>query len=195
MHTPPTRRRDATSGRLHRSLIRRGSTKGQSVVEFALVLPLMMLILLAIIDFGRVYTTMMTVESAAREGADFGTTLGAAHWDATTKDITVAEMERRSCIAASNLPDYVGDDPSGTVVTCTNPGFAYCLTTATGGPCDPFDEFAGCQDPLRAPPCLVTVTLTYDFHLFAPVIGLPTTLTFDRDSTFAMTDIDLAPPP
>jgi hypothetical protein len=42
----------------------------------------------------------------------------------------------------------------------------------------------------------VTVRLTYDFHLFTPVnIALPTTLTFYRDSTFAMTDIDLAPAP
>jgi Flp pilus assembly protein TadG len=203
MRTRPKWSRDATGGRSrlprrreptkHRSLDvrpRRNQERGQSIVEFALVVPLMMLILLAIIDFGRIYTTMMTVESAAREGADYGTTLGAEHWSAANKDATVAEMQRRSCIAASNLPDYVGD-----AVSCTNPSFAYCLTTTTGGPCSPFDEFAGCEDPLRDPPCLVTVTLEYDFHLFAPVIGLPTTITFARDSTFAMTDIDLAPTP
>jgi hypothetical protein len=193
MHTPPTWSRDTTRGRPHRSLSRRQSSRGQSVVEFALVLPLMMLILLAIVDFGRIYTTMVNVESAAREAADFGTTLGAVHWSAATKDATVAEMERRACIAASNLPDYVGDDPSGVVVTCTNPSFSYCLTTSSGGSCSPFDPGAVCEDPLRAPPCVVTVTLGYDFHLFAPVIGLPTTLSFERDSTFAMTDIDLAP--
>jgi len=47
----------------------------------------------------------------------------------------------------------------------------------------------------------VTVTLQYDFRLLAPLgfefmgvqYGLPNTLTFDRDSTFAMTDIDLTP--
>jgi hypothetical protein len=47
----------------------------------------------------------------------------------------------------------------------------------------------------------VTVTLTYDFHLLAPfnleffgvTIGVPSTLSFQRDSTYAMTDIDLAP--
>jgi Flp pilus assembly protein TadG len=174
----------------------RSRQRGQSIVEFALILPLMTLILFAIIDFGRIYTTMMTVESAAREGADYATTLGAAQWDPLVeKDLTVAEMERRSCIAAGNLPDYVGDDPTGTVVTCSNPSFAYCLTTTPGGPCLPFDETAHCENPDRDPPCLVTVTLTYDFHLLAPVIGLPATITFDRDSTFAMTDIVAPTPP
>jgi Flp pilus assembly protein TadG len=189
MHTPTSWSRDAIRGR-SRSPRRHGNERGQSIVEFALVLPLMMIILLAIVDFGRIYTTMMTVESAAREGADFATTLGAEHWDPATYTITEAEMERRSCVAASNLPDYVGD-----AVSCTNPAFTYCLTYSTGGPCLPYDSAQQCENPDRVPPCLVTVTLTYDFHLFAPVIGLPTTLTFDRDSTFAMTDIDLAPTP
>ena len=57
-------------------------------------------------------------------------------------------------------------------------------------------------NPLRATPCEVTVTLTHDFHLLAPIgidfydvhLGFPTTITFQRDSTFAMTDIDLAVP-
>ena len=167
------------------------------MVEFALVVPVMLLILLGIADLGRVYTTMMNVESAAREAADFGTTLGAGHWTAgATQDATATEMERRACVAASDLPDYVGDDPSGTVVTCTNPSFSYCITSSVGGTCDPFDPAAGCDDPLRAPPCWVTVKLAYDFHLLTPLqIGLPPTLSFVRDSTFAMTDIDLAPTP
>jgi hypothetical protein len=107
-------------------------------------------------------------------------------------------MERRACVAASDLPDYVGDDPSLAVVKCTNPSFSYCIISSTGGPCEPFDPTGaqGCEDPLRAPPCQVKVTLAYDFHLFTPLqIGLPPTLSFERDSTFAMTDIDLAPTP
>jgi Flp pilus assembly protein TadG len=170
--------------------------RGQSIVEFALMLPLMLIILLAIADLGRIYTTVVNVESAAREAADFGTTLGAGHWSAAAKDDTTAEMVRRACVASSNLPDYVGDDPGGAVVTCTNPSFSYCLTTTTGGPCEPFEAAAACEDPLRDPPCRVTVRLSYDFHLFTPVgIALPTTISFQRDSTFAMTDIDLVPTP
>lgn len=153
----------------------------------------MMIVLLGILDLARIYTTMMSVESAAREAADYGTTLGAGKWQAgAPQDATVAEMKRRACIAASDLPDY--DDPDADPATgnCTNPSFA-CTITPPGGSCEA--PAPGCEDPLRPSPCAVTVTLTYNFHLFAPVVGLPSTLTFDRDSTFAMTDIDLAPAP
>jgi hypothetical protein len=173
------------------------------VVEFALVLPIMVVLLLAIVDFARIYTTMMTVESAAREAADYGTTLGAGKWDAgmvgMPRDGTVTEMKRRACIASSNLPDYEDpDDPS--TGACTNPSFDFCMTVPETGVCGTPDD--SCVDPLRPVPCTVTVTLTYDFHLFAPFninilgrqIGLPATIEVVRDSTYAMTDIDLATP-
>lgn len=43
--------------------------KGQSLVEFALVLPVLMLILLGIIEFGWLLNAKITLTSAAREGA------------------------------------------------------------------------------------------------------------------------------
>lgn len=181
----------------------RRAQRGQSVVEFALVLPLMLILMVAILDLARIYTTMMSVESAAREAADYGTTLGAGKWqDGAPMATTVSEMERRSCIAARNLPDY--EDADGNPATgCANPSFAVCVTASIGGACTyPPDPAAFCYDPLRATPCTVTVTLTHDFQLLAPLsfdffgvqLGLPTTLTFDRDSTFAMTDIGVAGP-
>jgi Flp pilus assembly protein TadG len=176
----------------------RGAQDGQSVVEFALILPLLLIVLLAVVDFARIYTTMLSVESAAREAADYGTTLGAGRWQpGSPMDATVSEMRRRACVAARNLPDYTGPDDA-----CTNPSFAYCLTPSIGGACGPVDPVAACDDPERDPPCSVTVTLTYVFHLLAPLnielmgvhLGFPSTLTFSRDSTFAMTDIALATP-
>lgn len=170
------------------------------MVEFALVLPIMVVLLLAIVDFARIYTTMMTVESAAREAADFGTTFGAGKWAAgPPRDQTESDMKLRACVAASSLPDYEDpDDPS--TGNCTNPSYDYCMTVPETGVCGPPDD--SCVDPLRAQPCTVTVTLTYDFHLFAPFniniggrqIGLPATIDVVRDSTYAMTDIDLATP-
>ena len=186
---------------------RQRSERGQSVVEFALVLPLMLVVLLAILDFARIYTTMMSVESAAREAADYGTTLGAEKLTVgPSMDATVAEMKKRACVAASNLPDYRGvdGDPAN---GCENPDFDYCVTASLGGVCierpdlDPSFAAAGCDDPLRLDPCTVTVTLTHTFTLFAPFnieifgvrYGLPSSITFKRDSTFAMTDIELSP--
>jgi Flp pilus assembly protein TadG len=182
----------------------RSRQRGQSVVEFALVLPLMLLMLLAILDLARVYTTMMSVESAAREAADYGTTLGAGKWqDGAPATATAAEMERRACVAASNLSDYEDTDADPNNGGCTNPSFTYCLTATVGGPCGPLDPTQGCENPSRSTPCSVTVTLTHDFRLLAPInidffgvqLGLPTTLTFSRDSTFAMTDIGVATSP
>ena len=171
---------------------------GQSVVEFALVAPIMIVVLLGILDLARIYTTMMSVESAAREAADYGTALGAGKWQTGAPlDATVAEMKRRACVSASDLPDYVDPDNDPLTGNCTNPSFA--CTIAPGGSCAA--PTPGCEDPLLPSPCVVTVTLTHDFKLLAPLnfefmgvtYGIPSTLTFSRDSTFAMTDISVTP--
>jgi len=189
---------------------------GQSVVEFALVLPLLLILLLGIADLARIHTTMLTVESAAREAADYGA-FGSYQWriDPPPGQIgdTIAEMKRRACTAASDLPDY--EEPAGTVdhADCTNPSFAFalCLDPApdpdasctvpvspTTGAC--YDDPA---DPPKDPPCTLTVTLGYDFRLLAPLsfeafgvhYGLPQSLPFERTSTFAMSDLTLPASP
>lgn len=185
---------------------------GQSVVEFALLAPIMIFLMFAILDLARIYTAMASVESAAREAADYGTSVqGAPAWSAANIDATVAEMRRRACIAASDLPDYVGIDLSspadGTDEDCSNPTFSYCVRQTAGTACDfpvnAADPAYTCHDESRNPPCRVTVTLHHVFHLFVPFefdffgvrLGLPVTLEFDRDSTFAMTDIDVTTTP
>jgi Flp pilus assembly protein TadG len=42
--------------------------RGQSVIEFALVLPLLLLVLFGITEFGRAWMTVSVLTSAAREG-------------------------------------------------------------------------------------------------------------------------------
>lgn len=49
----------------------RRDERGVALVEFALVLPLLVLICLGTIDFGRAYATWNSVKNAAREGAAF----------------------------------------------------------------------------------------------------------------------------
>lgn len=46
--------------------------KGQALAELALVLPVLILLLFAIIEFGRVFSAHLTVIAASREGARYG---------------------------------------------------------------------------------------------------------------------------
>ena len=48
---------------------RRGRTRGQALVEFALVIPIFILLLVAIFDLGRAVFAYNTLTNAAREGA------------------------------------------------------------------------------------------------------------------------------
>jgi Flp pilus assembly protein TadG len=49
--------------------LRRRGERGQGLVEFALVLPVLLLIMLGLFDFGRAIYAFNTVSNAAREGA------------------------------------------------------------------------------------------------------------------------------
>lgn len=58
----------------HRRLAARGQSRGQSLVEFAIILPVFLLIAFAIIDFGLAFDASIGISNAAREGARHGTT-------------------------------------------------------------------------------------------------------------------------
>jgi hypothetical protein len=46
--------------------------KGQELLEYALIVPIFLLILLVILDLGRITYTYSVVQNAAREGARYG---------------------------------------------------------------------------------------------------------------------------
>jgi hypothetical protein len=179
---------------------RRSTEHGQSIVEFALVLPLLVFLMVGIIDLARIYTTMLSVESAAREAADYGS-FGAQKWAAAVYNLPVDgtedQMKLRACTAASDLPEYVGPDTA-----CTNPTFAadwYQLSADKGSTWHAWDAALDCANPVRNPPCWVKVKLTYNFRLLVPLnfeafgvrYGLPNSIAFTRTSIFAMTDLNL----
>lgn len=60
------------NGRDSRSAI--SKSKGLAVVEMAIILPLMLLLIFATIDFGRMFFTQITLQHAMREGGRFGVT-------------------------------------------------------------------------------------------------------------------------
>jgi hypothetical protein len=64
----------------HHSARTPGSSRGQSLVEFALVVPVLLLIVLFAVDFGRLYMGWVTINGMARVGANYA----AQHPDAWT---------------------------------------------------------------------------------------------------------------
>lgn len=82
------------------------SEKGQSMVEFALVLPVLILLLFGIIDFGRVFHAYLTIDHASREAAR---SASVGEDDATVLTVAVSNA------SSINLsPGQVSISPGGT---------------------------------------------------------------------------------
>ena len=78
------------------------SGRGQSLVEVALVLPIILMILLGLLDFGRVFYTMVALRDAADEGATY----------AAIKPNDSAGIQRRAAEASTNLVSIQTGDVS-----------------------------------------------------------------------------------
>lgn len=82
-----------------------GGNRGQSVIEFALVLPLLLVILFGITEFGRAWMTVNILTSAAREGCRLAVVTGP---DVAAVNARVTAV----CNSAGITP---------TSITCTGP--------------------------------------------------------------------------
>lgn len=76
---------------------RRDGEKGQNLVEFAMVLPIFLILVFAIVDFGMGFHAWITVTNAAREGAR----VGAVGADSATIEARVTDTA--SSLAANDL--------------------------------------------------------------------------------------------
>jgi hypothetical protein len=169
----------------------RRSQRGQGLAEFALIVPLMFILAIAVGDFGRLFTAAVAVESAAREAADYGAFLGNDRWDegdAATMASNAAEMRRRACTSASELTDYVGSPGPDDTGDCTiplvtiHPPIHPSTGPAAGtGSC----ASAGALDK----PCWIHVTVSYEFRPLIPFPPIPSSIMITRDSWFAISDL------
>jgi Flp pilus assembly protein TadG len=115
---------------------------GQALVEFALVLPVMMLVLLVAIDFGRLFFSYVQITNAAREGAAYG--ISAPDDNAGINAVAQQETNVQSQSQGS----------AGTLTVTTTCAPEACATAKTS-----------------ATRNVVTVTASQPFSFLTPVIG------------------------
>jgi Flp pilus assembly protein TadG len=81
--------------------------RGAVAVEFALVLPLLMVLVFGVIDFGRAFNAQETLTQAAREGSRL-----AAVCNSSTPSSTCADVNSRTVASAPNLTGMSVQIPS-----------------------------------------------------------------------------------
>lgn len=104
---------------------RRRDERGAAVVEFALILPVLVLFVFGIVEFGRAYSARIELTAAVREGAR-AVALGAGNADAqnATKDGAPGLDRDRMTVTPSSCT--VTPTPSNATVTATYP-FEYTI--------------------------------------------------------------------
>ena len=93
-------------------------TNGQSLAEFALILPLLLLIVMGIFDLGRGIFYYSTIQNAAREGARYG----AVHHCDSVGIQNVVETHAYGLLEGLDVEDeikYYDAKPERIVVTVT----------------------------------------------------------------------------
>lgn len=139
-----------------RGRTRRHRSRGQALVEFALVIPVFLLVLCGILDFGFMLFTRMSVINATREGARAG--------------IMVAD--------ASTIPDIVQNRvisaaaQAGLGLTVANVSSVTCVGTAPSPApptCD-WTQYSSSNTTGAQPGDSVLVTVTYDYPSFFPLL-------------------------
>jgi hypothetical protein len=140
---------------------KRRRTRGQSLVEFALVLPFLLLLLFGIIDMSRYVFTLNTLNQVARESARVGSV---QEWPtecaALARDTCIDRVARGRALAVSlnaGLVTTGGASSAGVQAVCRHL------------------EFDGTQSVVAFTDCrssdLLTVTLHSNFTLVTPLIG------------------------
>ena len=158
----------------------RSADDGTSLAEFALVTPLLFLVLMGIIEMGRWAAFDITVANAARAGATYGAQSATTPGDAS-------DIESAVCSDAqnTNCPDPTASATNALTVTApygtsSSPQFYYC-TTASGVGATP-DPNASPDSTCASPApdvqrnMWVKVTVTGTFTPLFNFPGLPSQL-------------------
>lgn len=134
----------------------RRAQRGQAIAEFALLLPLIVGLVGAAVDFARAFEGSMTLQTAARNAAE------AAAYEATTLTQAESIAQQVVCTETQRLPGFAPGS-GGDIATCTNPDVSVTYDRSTTAP------GANGTYPLVT----VTVTTSLDFALMVPWPFLP----------------------
>lgn len=102
----------------------RHSEQGQSIVEFALLLPVMLLLLCGTIDFGRILYTYMNMNLATQEAVRLG---GLGRGDAEIRAFTLDYLDPAdpTAVVVNITPVEVSRDPGDYVTVTVSTPYAY----------------------------------------------------------------------
>ena len=97
--------------------VQRGE-KGQALVEFALLVPIFLILLFAIVDFGMGFHSWITVTNSAREGARLGAVQGTTlQIETRVRDTaTLINEDTNMTVTVTNAADNGGDPGESVVV-------------------------------------------------------------------------------
>lgn len=135
---------------------RRDRTRGQSLVEFALVLPIIMLLTLAALDFGRIYLGYINIQNMARIAANYAannpdawTGVGDASKKASYQNQILADASATNChlptaagVETASAPTFTDADGDGAyeigdtaqvALTCTFNVITPVIANVVGG--------------------------------------------------------------
>jgi Flp pilus assembly protein TadG len=146
--------------RLRRRRSRRDRSRGQTLVEFALILPVFLMLTLGVVDGARVFNAYISITNAAREGALYAASgTNYTKWCSTTT--TVACPANSNSSNQSNSPDNIAyrvqQETSG--LTQSNLVLSAPVCDATPSvPCSSSSQN-------------VTVTVQYSLTLFVPLVS------------------------
>ena len=85
---------------------RRSGERGQSLVEFALMITLLLLLLAGILDLGRAYFTFLALRDAAGEGAYYGSVYPNWHTVADNADPNNVEYRVKNSAPSGGLVNW-----------------------------------------------------------------------------------------
>ena len=118
---------------------RRNKRRGQALVEFALVIPIFLLLLIALFDVGRAVFAYNTLTNAAREGArlaivnqDKASVLARAKGQTAIVELNDPSADVHYYqVAADGSPDLANACPSGGAPSVANPVAVGCLAVVS----------------------------------------------------------------